>query len=83
MEKMNISVNFSKVQDITYPLCKVKAEQGGNFPSISRVLESDKLAENILCKTLLLRITNWMFVTHLVPLQNQKCLFKMGFLLTS
>ena len=62
-----------KVRAITYPACKVKAEREDDFLSISGFWKAIKLAENILCKTLLLlRMIDWMILTHLVPLKNQK-----------
>ena len=62
-----------KVRAITYPACKVKAEREDAFLSISGVWIAIKLAENIICKTLLLlRMIDWMILTHLVPLKNQK-----------
>ena len=61
----------------------MKAEREDEFLSILGFWKAIKLAENILCKTLLLlRIIEWMILTHLVPLKNQKRLsnyFKNGF----
>ena len=64
----------------------MKAEREDDFlsESISGFWKAPiKLTENILCKTLLLlRMIDWMILTHLVPLKNQKRLsnyFKKGF----
>ena len=51
----------------------MKAEREDDFLSILGFWKAIKLAENILCKTLLLlRIIEWMILTHFVPLKNQK-----------
>ena len=61
----------------------MKAEREDDFLSISGFWKAIKLAENILCKTLLLlRMIDWMILTHLVPLKNQnvcQTIFKNGF----
>ena len=61
----------------------MKAEREYDFLSISGFWKAIKLAENILCKTLLLlRMIDWMILTHLVHLKSQKRLsnyFKNGF----
>ena len=57
---------YRKVRAITYPACKVKAKRENNFLAISGFWKAIKLAENILCKTLLLlRMIDWMILTHL------------------